>query len=438
MSPEADAGSAYAFLRSRSRFGFRPGLERMAHLLDRLDHPERGLRYVHVAGTNGKGSTCAFLSALWGGTEGKWRIGRYTSPDLGKIEDRIVLNETPVATADLAAALARVQAATEGIPDDSELAPTEFEVLTAAAFLYFAEQKTDLVILESGLGGRYDATNVVTPEVAVITSVGLDHQQVLGDTVAKIAYDKAGIVKPGVPVVTAATGVARRVVEDVATRQGSRLYALGRDFRSVRESAPGWDGQRISYFGLRQDAHGLQLALPGDFQTDNAAVALAACEITAQQLGVKPDLRALVGARWPGRMEVFTVDGVRVTLDGAHNAPAARALANALDALGARRWYLVFGVLADKDIPALFARLLPFAAHVWLARPATPRAASVDTLAAMLAAAPGTAPGVVRADAVREAVKWALAAAKLDPACDGVLVTGSLYTVAEARTYLTN
>ena len=438
MSPWANATEAYAFLKSRSRFGIKPGLGRMHALLARLHDPQRDLSFIHVAGTNGKGSTCAMLSALFMGNEEGWKVAQYTSPDLGKLEERISINQVPVAESELIDALFQVHEAMVELPDDPEWEPTEFEVLTAAALVYFAKQQVDLVIWETGLGGRYDATNVVIPEVTVITNVGMDHQEILGDTIAKIAYDKAGIIKLGVPVVTAAQGMAKKVILGEGNQQCSAVYALGKDFRLVRETGSVWNGQLVDYFGIWQDALGLQLPLPGDYQLENAGVALAAYELAKRRLGWwRPqNMQAIQLAKWPGRLELVEKNGVRVIVDGAHNDHAAKALAASLTALRAHSLEIVFGAMADKNIGAVLQELIPLARRIWLTRPDLPRAASLQMLRDKLAALDFPMMDVRMVPIVEEAVREAVMAARTDLTVTDVLVTGSLYTVAEARQYL--
>ena len=440
MNPWASAQEAYAFLKSRSRFGIKPGLLRMQELLARLDHPERHLRFIHVAGTNGKGSTCAMISALFVGMRKGFRVGQYTSPDLGKLEERISINQALISEASFVEALFQVKLAMAKMPDDPELEPTEFEVLTAAALWYFAAQKVDLVVIETGLGGRYDATNVVMPDVTVITNVGLDHQEILGDTIAKIAYDKAGIIKPGIPVVTAARGDAIRVIDKVASEQGSPVFRLGHDFHVVREASHGLAEQIIDYVGIWQDGFGLHLPLTGDHQLENAGLALAAFELAKRKMSVTATgtFSSIRQAYWPGRFEVFDRDGVRVIVDGAHNEHAAKALAATLQSLEATSLELVFGAMADKNIEAVFEALQPFVRRVWLTKPDTPRAASSEELKRRLGPFIWQAVEVQWVASVEEAVKSAVhAASRIVGSSDPtVLVTGSLYTVAEARKYL--
>lgn len=436
MSTWASVRGAYEFLASRSRFGIRPGLSRMQALCEVLGHPERQLQFLHVAGTNGKGSVCAMLTALF--QEQGLRIGLYTSPDLGKLEERIRINQKQISDQEFAQILWDVKTGMETLPADPELEPTEFEVLTAVALLYFASEQVDLVIWETGLGGRFDATNIVTPLVSVITNVGLDHEQILGDTIPQIAFDKAGIIKAEVPVVTAAAGAALSVVKDVATALHSPLYSYPKDFRVVRLAPGTWQGQTIAYFGLWRDDYGLRLSLPGEYQLQNAVVALAAFEVVQQQWGNHAgiSMRGVQKARWPGRMEVLRSEPVRVIVDGAHNVHAVKELAVSLMALGERRLILVFGALADKRIADMLRYLLHFACEVWITKPNNARAETPQTIKELVQVIGDKDLPVQIAPAVSQAVSGALASAQRYAEPVSVLVTGSLYTVAEARGYL--
>lgn len=430
MSPSTAGTAALEFLRSRKRFGVRPGLERTVWLLAALGHPERDLRFVHVAGTNGKGSTCAYLASVL--RAAGYRTGLYTSPDLRGFRDRMSVDGREIDEARLARLAAQVQAVLADLPADDELQPTEFEVTTAIAFQYFRELKADIVVLETGLGGRYDATNTVTPEVSVITNVGLDHMNILGGTVKKIAADKAGIIKSDRPVVTAADGEAVAVIAAEADRAKSNLYILGRDFRPVRLVSEGFE-QRLAYFGLHTDWIGLSTPLSGEHQAKNAACALCALELLKDR-GFPVSLPALrhglANVRWAGRFERVAQSPL-VVLDGAHNAPAAKALAASLPEVGFSAYVLVVGVLADKDVDAIARSLAPCADHIVATVPDHPRGLPPEQVAEVFLRHCRPDVGVEAMGSVAEAVRAGLAAGRERGL--GVCVTGSLYTVAEAR-----
>ncbi len=432
MGPLQDASDAMAYIQSRLRFGVKPGLERTSALLDSLGHPERRLRFIHVAGTNGKGSTCAYLSTVLQ-TAG-FRVGLYTSPSLASFAERIVVDGVPIDENELWRCTVRVKDAADPLAD-TELDPTEFEIATAIAFLYFASCQCDIVVLETGLGGRYDATNVVTPEVSIITNVELDHTAILGSHPVQIARDKAGVIKPGRPVVTAAKGGALRVIEERAAEVSSAALRCGREFTAVSEGRRSLTGHSFSYFGVYQDVLGLRTQMLGLHQLENAAAALCALELLARR-GFGPSVQeamreGVARALLPGRLEVLSRAPL-VLLDGAHNPAGARTLAAALQAFAPGGWLFVVGVFADKDIGGIIAAVAGMADAVIVAQPRADRAAAAESVALH-----------VRSQVAERAPVWvipdvseALDAAETIQAarsCAGVCVFGSLSTVSEAR-----
>lgn len=434
MRQWAHAKDALAYIESRQRFGVKPGLERTHRLLDLLGRPDRGLSFAHVAGTNGKGSTCALLAYIM--QAAGYRTGLYTSPYLSAFGDRMSVNGVEIEEDDLLTFTSQVKTAIDG---DSALQadpPTEFEVTTAIALLYFRAQRVDIVVWETGLGGRYDATNVVDPVVTAITNVDLDHTEVLGRRVEQIAFDKAGIAKPDRVLVTGATGAALRVIDAVANAAGAQVRVLGRDFRCVIEASRDFSFQRFSYIGTTCDLYGLTMRLLGAHQGQNAAVALAMIEVLRahgfdiSQEAIRSGLQV---ASWPGRLEVLA-SSPTVLVDGAHNPHGARALVQALQTLRVERIVLVAGVLADKDVAGILAPLCQLACAVFTTQAHVARAASAADVAQ-------TAKGLVSVDipviAVPEVADCVTQARAFASTCAAtVVVMGSLYTVAEARKLL--
>ncbi len=436
MSPWVTADEVLDFLSSRQRFGIRPGLLRTTRLLDALANPERSLHFVHVAGTNGKGSTCAFLSSIL--QCAGYRVGQYISPSLTHYAERISVNGQWIEEKDLVLCANQVKAIIETLPDDDELQPTEFEVSTVMALLYFKQQNVDVVVWETGLGGRYDATNVVTPDVAVITNVALDHMKILGDRVEQIAFDKAGIIKENVPVVTGASGTSLAVIARIAADKATPLYRSFRDFRFVIEDAfTRQNLQRFSYFGRRHDFYGLQISLLGPHQAQNAATSLAAIECL-QEVGYQiSDDAVRVGlrlAKWPGRMELVAHD-LKILLDGAHNPAGAKALKMGLLSLGITSYALVLGVLEDKDVAGILEEILPGACYVVATEPpGTARKLPCDTLASWVA--DRIMHQGIQVDCssfVQDALLMAKQWVSTHDVTDTIVVSGSLYTIAEAR-----
>jgi len=409
------------------KFGIKLGLNSTENLLKRLGNPHRGLRCVHLAGTNGKGSVGAMLEAalLAAGI----KTGFYTSPHLIHFSERFRLNGAEIEKPRVLELINRVWEVC-----DQREPPTFFEFVTAMAFVYFAEAGCQWTILETGLGGRLDATNVCAPQATVITNIGLEHQEYLGDTLRDIAWEKAGIIKKNVPLVHGVQQpAARRVVEERAAELKAPIIRKGRDisFRRARDG-------RFTLHGRLWTLKNAATNLHGRHQPSNACLALGALEVMAEKgapVGPEHLRQGLGKVHWPGRLEQFpTPEGQpTIWLDGAHNLPAARALMESLDMVRQDRFPLVMvvGVMADKDIANILANLVPAADWVVFSRPAYSRAA--DPVALAKAAPQGSPPFEQEAD-----LALALEKARLRAGKGGVvLVTGSLFTVGEARAILT-
>ncbi len=410
--------------------GIKPGLSRTLALLEAMGNPERRLRALHVAGTNGKGSTAAMLAAML--ERQGYRTGLYTSPHLIEFTERIRVNGRRIPADHVAWLTGQVRAAAE-----SHLAemPTFFEAVTVMALAYFAEQAVDCAVVEVGLGGRFDATNVLIPLVSVITTIGMDHQEYLGSTPEAIAFEKAGIIKPGVPVVIGRLAPGPlSVVREAAAERRSAHVVLGKEFDVCGE-----DSGAFTYRGITGSLADLSCALPGRHQMENAACALAALELAGERgLPVGPEAirEGLRTVRWPGRLELA---GRRpdIWLDGAHNPHAAEALAAHLTAVmtgtsGKRRLILVLGMMRDKDrrdFLTILARV-PGVSHCIFTQASHPRAASAEELARD--GAELGIPCAVRAT-VAEAFSYARTLATPD---DAICVTGSLLVVGEAKAQL--
>jgi len=379
-----------SFLKPFQRFGVHLGLERIQKLLADLGNPHHSVPVIHVAGTNGKGSVCAYLSTVL--TEAGYRVGRYTSPHLVDWNERICLNEQPISTEALAELLLQVQAA---IPENSEDSPTQFEVITAAAWLYFAQQQVDIAVMEVGLGGRLDATNVCRPLVTIITSLSREHWQVLGPTLADIATEKAGILKPRCPaVVGQLPPEAKAVVEQrinelgcptVWVKPAVMLLANSENLSPQPPSLPGkggldspplrgeGQGEGSDSFntkggtkgGLRMhwaDYEGIQYPLPllGEIQLSNSAIAIATLQILSSQGWQIPEKAIASGmakTTWPGRLQWTTWQNHRLLIDGAHNPAAAIALRQYVDTLNTPVTW-VMGILFTKDHAEIFEAIL--------------------------------------------------------------------------------
>lgn len=398
----------------------RLGLRRTEAVLEALGRPQDRFRILHVAGSKGKGSTCAFAASILR-AHGR-KTGRYTSPHLHSFRERIAVDGEPVSETEFAMLTARAVSAADSI-DPALGSVTAFELLTAMALDGFARAGCDVAVVEVGLGGTLDATNVVRPAACLITALDYEHTRVLGDTLAEIAANKAGIIKPGVPVATAAhPPEARRVVSDVARRARAPWFAARRDWL--------WRGnwRAFSTSGPWGDIADLRLGLPGDHQVDNACLALAGCWLMeGDQLSPDAVRIGLRTASWPGRLEIITrPSGTNIVLDGAHTPAAAAALAAAYAAeFPESRPVVLLGILRDK-VPASIAEpLAAIAAEIVAITPPGPRGLPAPELAAAL-------DGLAIPVSVEESIDSALSRQE----DQSLLVTGSLTTVAAAREVL--
>jgi len=411
-------------LAARRRFGMRPGLDAIRGVCAALGDPQKGFHAIHVAGTNGKGAVCAILDAVLGerGTAaakamevepGNGRIGRYTSPHLVKLNERFFLDGKPIDDSTLEAAANRVSEIIQ--VSDSQLSTlcsqlTFFEALTAVAFLIYNDAKVDYAILETGLGGRLDATNVCEPCLCVITRIGLDHCDWLGDTVEKIAAEKAGIVKPGVPVVLGANVPEVRAVVEARAREVGAPFYYAPDLAGEGEIPEGF-------------------SLAGSFNRENAVTAIAALKVLGS---FRADLgKGFSKVVWPGRFQVVR----NFIVDGAHNPPAARALAAALKGFGKGSTFnLIAGFCGDKDVAEVLSILAPFVKNGYAVRTNNPRSLSSEETAAKMRAAGMDA---VACASLKEAIDNAAAHDERLGRADvdvrpSAIICGSLFLAGEA------
>jgi dihydrofolate synthase/folylpolyglutamate synthase len=409
-------------------------LENISVLVERLGRPDRAYPSVHIAGTNGKGSTAAFLESIL--RRAGFRTGLYTSPHLEKINERIRVSGKEISDADFAEVLTRIQSITEELLAAGKLRahPTYFECVTAMAFEYFARRRVEFGVFEVGLGGRLDATNILTPVVSVVTRIDFDHENFLGHSLREIAGEKAGILKASVPVVIGGQlPEAREVLVARAAEFGSPLtetagaFRIDREFMgetgcmraTVTEVATGWSIEIVP-------------RLPGRFQLQNALNAVAAARLLQARGFCIPDdamARGIAETIWPGRIEKLQAHP-EVYVDGAHNPSAARELATFLqENFAGRRIYLVYGALRDKAVDEVAGLLFPFATEVVFTEPRTSRAISAAQLADI--AAHHASQSSVIPDA-GQALDYALMKAG---SADAVFITGSLYLVGQLRHY---
>jgi dihydrofolate synthase / folylpolyglutamate synthase len=409
-------------------FGIKLGLENIATLCAALGNPQNRFLSIHVAGTNGKGSVSAMLAGIM--KEHGFRTGLYTSPHLARVEERICIDGAPIPPRRFRGLLERLKATIDGLMAFGRLDyhPTYFEVLTALAFLEFADRNVDVAVLEVGMGGRFDATNVVRPLVSVITTIAKDHEKHLGSSLEKIAFEKAGIIKPGVPAVCGVRrGDALREIRRVARERGAPLievFGPGKilEARSIRR------GYRFVYKG-ESGRYAFAPALAGRHQGTNAAVAIATTEVlsrTWRPLGKAKIIKAIRETRWEGRLETVSQRPL-VLLDGAHNAEGAAALAAHIRETIGRPVVLVFAAMQDKDIHAMTRLLFPLCSTVILTRVPYKRSATPEELAA---AAPAFKGKVLLEPDTRKAVRLALTESR---GCTPVVIAGSLFLIGEVK-----
>ena len=411
---------ALSYLYDLQKYGIKFGLSSTSNLLARLGNPHKNLKGVHVAGTNGKGSTAAMLSAVL--TRIGIQVGLYTSPHLVRFNERFRINDQDVGDCGIMDVFLRVK----DVVDERE-PPTFFEMTTAMALCLFAERGVDWAILEVGMGGRLDATNVIQPQITIINNVAFDHQEFLGFTLGRIAREKAGIIKQGVPLITAVKQpVALAVIKERCSALAAPCYRVGQQIK-VRSRGKG----RFSYRGLKWRLDNLQLPLAGRHQLLNAATALGALEVLKEMgrlhLTTEQVQEGLSKTRWPGRLEWFS-EHPPVLLDGAHNNAGIVSLRKALqEEYTYKRLIIVLGIMADKDLWGMLHRLAPLADHIILTRPRYERAAEPESLREM-AGEFANRTELIRS--VRQALERAMTMATSE---DLVVVTGSLYFIGEVK-----
>ena len=421
------------YLEELNTFGIRLGLARMEELCARLGNPERAYAVIHIAGTNGKGSVTQMMDAVFHAAG--IRAGRYLSPHLISYTERMSVEGHEIPAERFAALLTRVRAAADEMVAAGHEHPTQFEALTALAFLYFAEEAVEVAVIETGLGGLLDSTNVVEPILTIITNVAMDHADRCGGTLAGIAEHKAGIIKEGVPVITAATGEPLEIIERRAEELGADVFVCGEDF-SAQLFFPSGGGQRVAFHSVVcREPEPFELALAGVYQAENAALVIMAAKLLEREdarvteNAVRAGLRTV---RHPARFEILTYRGVPAVVDGAHNPAGMRALRAGLDRYfpDVPRVFLL-GILKDKDIDAMLRVLLRTGDQVITVRPDSARAAAADVVAELAA---GLGVETLACGDAETAFAEAVARARADNAL--LVAAGSLYLVGGIRALL--
>lgn len=430
---------AVAWITGLVSFGIRPGLSRMEQMLTRLGHPERRLKFIHVAGTNGKGSTCAFLTKTL--RKAGYDVGMFTSPYLERFTSRIQYNSEDIPDEEVLRITNQLKPIYDELAAGDLGAPTMFEVCTMLAILYYATVAyPDYVVWETGMGGRLDCTNVVIPVVSVITNIGYDHIDVLGDDLTSIAREKAGIIKPGVPVVSAVSQPeALAVIEEVSKANKAKLYLKDREF-AVSDKTVQENEQRFTFTGLYRDVPHVGISLNGLHQIDNAAVALMTLEVLRQFYALVVDddilLEGFAETKWPGRMELL-LQKPKLLVDGAHNPEGAARLAETLEQIYSyQKLRLMIGLLETKNHSEYLEHILPIVDTIVITEPAFRKARSADALEQAVQS------WKQRTGSQLEVIKekdWKDALARLHSSTaegDLAVVTGSLYLISDVRAWV--
>jgi dihydrofolate synthase/folylpolyglutamate synthase len=408
------------YLYGLQKYGVKFGLSKTYELMKRLGNPHHRKTYIHIAGTNGKGSVSAMLESIL--SRAGMKVGFYSSPHLVRFTERFRINRKEINQR-------RVAELTDRLRDiiDPDSPPTYFEATTVIALTYFADENTDISVMEVGMGGRLDATNIIKPVVSAITNISLEHQAFLGPRLIDIAGEKAGIIKKGVDTVTAATQPSViRLFEGMCTEKNAPFWRLGRDVR-YRSTGSG-----LSYYGIKHTFRDLDVSLKGSYQKRNIALAIAIIELLEKKgfkISSKDIKEGLKETVWPGRMHLIS-ESPLIVLDGAHNPAGIRGLAEAVDkAFSYKRLILIIGIMKDKDIGHMISRLVPMADYVICTSPEYYRSAESGDL--MKIVYPHGRP-VEAVPVISKAIERAKGMAGPQ---DMILITGSLFTIGEALTY---
>lgn len=409
-------------------FGIKLGLEKIEYLLGLLRNPQDDYKIIHVGGTNGKGSVCTMIGSIL--TEAGYKVGVNTSPHLVEFTERIIINDEQISKKDVLRLVNLIKPLVEKISTETDLEhPTYFEVVTAMALKYFAEQEVEFVVLEVGLGGTYDATNVVNPLISVITPVSLDHTDMLGDTLTSVAKNKAGIIKPnGILVTNNHDPEVMKVIESTCKERNCELFNLETDLRyNIKNSD--LSGSTFDIKGLNHNYTNLNIPILGDHQVSNAVTAVAVIElltkfdIVIQEESIRAGLAKTV---WPGRLEILQ-DSPYLVIDSAHNPSAARALKTNLELFKFKKLIFIIGMCEEKDIPRYIKELVPDADAVIVTRAEIHRAVDPEVIFEEVKK-------YVKNVMIKSSVKSSIEHAKSDLATDRdlICVTGSIFIVAEA------
>jgi len=414
------------YLYSLQKHGIKLGLTNINELMALLGNPHNSYYSVHVAGTNGKGSTSSALASIL--MESGFKVGLFTSPHLVSFTERIRINNIPISESEVIDVASHVHASMAG----RELNPTFFEFVTAMAFYYFAQNKIDWVVVETGMGGRLDATNIILPQVSIITNIGLEHCEFLGSNISDIAFEKAGIIKPGIPVITSSKiPEAASLLENVALSRNSEIHMYDEDFKCTPVSMD--DRQTTFNYQGRMYFKNLQVSLPGRYQMYNACMAVRACEILRERgFAISDDSikSGLMNVNIEGRLE-WVSKSPPVLVDGAHNPDAAQALSDSVKTLFPdKKIILIIGIMDDKNIHGILHPLVHISGNIILTKPKYDRSALPEKLYNHIMDFKDIASPVMVTSSVHEALELAKKLYRKD---NIILATGSFYTAGEVK-----
>ncbi len=419
----------FDWLNSFHKFGVKLDLNRIKHICKKLNNPHESYKIIHVSGTNGKGSVCRFLGSIL--SKSSYKTGIYTSPHLEHFSERITVDNKEISTEELTIIYKKIKP----IVDDmikKDIYPTYFEIVTAIAFLFFKIKKVDIAVIEVGLGGRFDATNIVKPVLSVISNVSMEHQDRLGDTIEKIAFEKAGIIKENIPIVTSAKNNALKVIKKISKEKNSKIFEIN-EANWVRTNFN--NKSQIFKIDFLEETYNLKTKILGSFQGENIALSTASAVIL-QKKGLKIDEKSIekgiLNTINPGRMEVIKTKPI-ILLDGAHNVEAIKKLGESIEKdFKFDRLILVIGILEDKNYIEMLEEIVPICDLIVTTKSTNKRSCNPYTLKKEVEYV-DYKKSVVPFETIEKAVLFAKSEAGFR---DMICICGSLFTVGEARSFL--
>jgi len=420
---------ALDWLNAFESFGMKLGLERIIHLCERLHNPQHRYKTIHVGGTNGKGSVSTIIASIL--SQSGYTVGLYRSPHLQRFSERMVVNGEEISQDDLLTLIEQIKPLIDDMTNKGKT-PTYFEIVTAMAFLYFQNKNVDIAVVEVGLGGQFDATTIVTPVLCIITNISLEHQEILGDTIEKIACEKAGILKKDVPLITAAEGQSLSVIKDIAKKKHAPLTVI--THHSWKRCKGGLSWQEFHVTGTLKE-YVIKTSMMGRYQGENISLALAAIEqlqMSGMYITDEAINEGIATVAHPGRMEILSTEPL-LLLDGAHTIAGMSVLKETLENdVVYNRLVLVIGILADKKIQEMLNIIVPLADVIVVTQSKNTRACEPGKLKENIKQIDAEKEVIVK-ETIADAIRYAKNRAKKD---DLICITGSLFTVGEARDFL--